>query len=392
MTDNLVDERDDVGIAPISDLGRIARSLDYSAVATGSKLLRTPEHVTLVRTVKDARRELEGTISILRNGLGDDAAEAVDSLRAVDVHLERAGTAVATEARTSSKLARFLRRPIWDDAAAAPHLAAAHDALSGARRVLDRTEGVTDLARDAAMLSDGPATAQARAARVLPPVPDGVSPEVVDRWATRHGDGVQTALRGVSRLFGRPFFKLSSHGAQHIPRTGPVLIAPIHGSDLDTLFFTDGMQRNVRLMANHKLMARFGDGTVIRNSGGFPVDNTGGKSAEGLQIARTILMRERRPVLMFWEGRGVAADYVGEPKAGVARLAIETGAPIVPVGAYGTKPWYTRLLPVNRKVVVYGEPIRTTGMGPEHVESLTELLAQRSEAATRQAEAIARGT
>ncbi len=169
-------------------------------------------------------------------------------------------------------------------------------------------------------------------------------------------------------------------GTEHIP-AGPVIFAPMHGSNADAIFLVNGIPdiRTIRFMANHKLLTLPGIGPVLTKLGGIPVRF--GDSAESISIARGAL-HQGESVAMYPEGRFVYGDHIGEAKTGVARLAIAENVPIVPVATSGTKPRWTQVGHNRRAkpVIMFGRPIKPTSVpGANHtaqVEALTEKLAR----------------
>ncbi len=127
-----------------------------------------------------------------------------------------------------------------------------------------------------------------------------------------------------------------SEGAQHLPATGPVLLASNHVSFPDFLFIGQSMldtKRLVRFMCRHDIWdspARWAmDG--MRH---IPVDRQA-PAAAYLQARR--LLREGEVVCVFPEG-GISAAYtVRALMRGAAGLARETGAPLLPVSIWGSQ-------------------------------------------------------
>ena len=81
-----------------------------------------------------------------------------------------------------------------------------------------------------------------------------------------------------------------------------------------------------------------------------------------LEVARRILLAGHG-LIMFMEGRLVRDEGLGEPRSGVALLAVQTGVAVVPVAAYGNKPAWVfgrkrRPWRRPRTTVVWGEPMR----------------------------------
>jgi 1-acyl-sn-glycerol-3-phosphate acyltransferase len=158
----------------------------------------------------------------------------------------------------------------------------------------------------------------------------------------------------------RVLFTVEHHGVENVPEEGAVIIAGNHPSYLDPVLVGLPIRRKIRFMAWDALFRIPLLGQVIRAMGAFPVDIRKGRGESAYHQARRVL--ESGEVLgIFPEGQRSDQAAMGDLRAGVARLAIETGAPIVPVtigGAMRAWPKW-KLLPRSAKIVVrYHEPIR----------------------------------
>jgi len=166
------------------------------------------------------------------------------------------------------------------------------------------------------------------------------------------------------------FFGLQAKGMENIPTSGPVVIAPNHKSFWDAFFLAAVVSRRLHFMGKAELF-RGWRGRLFVALGGFPVLR--GESDElAIGTARAVL--ERGDVLaLFPEGTRVAdPDKLGNPRRGATRLAIETGAVIIPTAMTGTE---KRKWPLPRKVrIVFGEPIPVTDLAPtpEHAGMLLD--------------------
>lgn len=166
------------------------------------------------------------------------------------------------------------------------------------------------------------------------------------------------------------FFGLQAKGMENIPASGPVVIAPNHKSFWDAFFLAAVVSRRLHFMGKAELF-RGWRGRLFVALGGFPVLR--GESDElAIGTARAVL--ERGDVLaLFPEGTRVAdPDRLGNPRRGATRLAIETGAVIIPTAMTGTE---KRKWPLPRKVrIVFGEPIPVTDLTPtpEHAGMLLD--------------------
>lgn len=143
-------------------------------------------------------------------------------------------------------------------------------------------------------------------------------------------------IRAVFWPFFILYFRLRWKGSKHIPKQGPVIIAANHRSFLDP-FVIGAMSRRPmyfvakrELFEGHRLQRWF-----LNSLGAFPVDRGNG-DGDAMGSAKTILERGE-PVVIFPEGTRIRPGGLGRPRRGVGRLALETGAPVVPVAVIGTE-------------------------------------------------------
>ena len=168
-------------------------------------------------------------------------------------------------------------------------------------------------------------------------------------------------VRGIAIPFMRVYFRLRLEGSEQIPTEGAAIIAPNHKSIWDSFFIAAATKRELRSMGKAELFeGRFGR-TLVR-LGAFPV-RRGQSDAEALETAR-IILRDGGLLSLFPEGtRFRDPDTLGEPRRGAARLALETGAPLLPAAITGTERLFAGPVPKPRRVqVAFGEPILVVGM------------------------------
>ncbi len=168
-----------------------------------------------------------------------------------------------------------------------------------------------------------------------------------------------TSLKTIGRPLFRVLFSAAYQGLENVPENGAVIIAGNHPSYLDPALVMLPLKRPVRFMAWDALFNIPLFGRLIRALGAFPVDLRKGKGEAAFRQAVRVL--ESGDVLgIFPEGGRSEWGFMAELRNGVARLAIETGAPIVPVtigGAFRAWPKW-KLLPKPAKIVVrYHQPI-----------------------------------
>jgi 1-acyl-sn-glycerol-3-phosphate acyltransferase len=153
------------------------------------------------------------------------------------------------------------------------------------------------------------------------------------------------------------YFRLQRIGREHVPNAGPVLLAANHRSFLDPFVIGALTRRPVYYMAKRELFERRWQGWLLNSLGAFPVDRGAGDE-HAMSTARMILERGDC-VVIFPEGTRVRPGPLGAPHRGVGRLALQTGARVVPVAVIGTEDvrrgWRVR----PRKVTIRcGRPLR----------------------------------
>jgi 1-acyl-sn-glycerol-3-phosphate acyltransferase len=142
----------------------------------------------------------------------------------------------------------------------------------------------------------------------------------------------------------------------NVPAAGPVIVAPNHFSFLDHFFVAVYLRRKVRFMAKSQLFKRPMQ-FIYTHGGVFPV-RRGYADEEAFKTAHTLL-EQGELVLMYPEGGRSRSGELGKPKRGVGRLALESGAPVVPTAIVGTqKARNWKRLNFPKVTVLYGEPIR----------------------------------
>jgi 1-acyl-sn-glycerol-3-phosphate acyltransferase len=167
---------------------------------------------------------------------------------------------------------------------------------------------------------------------------------------------VYEIVRMVTCLYAWVFFRTRSHESWKVPTQGPVILAPNHFSFMDHFFTGAGIRRRVQFMAKSQLFK--GPLQYVYNPGGvFPV-RRGVQDEEAFVTAHAVLKRGG-PIVMYCEGgRSRTGKLSEKAKRGIGRLALESGAPVVPVAIHGSsrvRNW--KKLQFPRVVVEYGDPV-----------------------------------
>jgi 1-acyl-sn-glycerol-3-phosphate acyltransferase len=159
-------------------------------------------------------------------------------------------------------------------------------------------------------------------------------------------------------------------GVKNVPRTGPLILAPNHFSQMDHFFTGLYLRRRIRFMAKSQIFGPPVLTYVFKHGGVFPV-RRGHHDEEAFKTIFTLLEQEEM-LLVYAEGGRSRSGEMGRPKAGIGRMALESGAPVVPVAIHGSasvRRWKRFTFP--KVTVQYGEPLSyAVEPGPDHERQL----------------------
>jgi 1-acyl-sn-glycerol-3-phosphate acyltransferase len=164
-------------------------------------------------------------------------------------------------------------------------------------------------------------------------------------------------IRAIVVGFCRVFWRLSINGLEHVPATGPFVLAPVHRSNVDFAIVAACSKRRMRYLAKDSLW-KLGLGRVWESLGGIKVVR-GTPDREAMrQLEATLQGGE--PVVMFPEGTRQTGPEVQPLFDGVAYVAARARVPIVPVGIGGSEramPKGSKMIRPVKITVVIGPPI-----------------------------------
>jgi 1-acyl-sn-glycerol-3-phosphate acyltransferase len=163
----------------------------------------------------------------------------------------------------------------------------------------------------------------------------------------------------------RVVFRPHVQGAEHVPETGPAILASNHLSYADWLFMPLTMTRRVTFVAKAEYFTTPGlkgwlQKTFFSGAGQVPIDRASGSSAEGALTTAKRILADGELFGIYPEGTRSHDGRLYRGKTGVARLALETGVPVIPVAVVGTDvvaPPGKKFGVWTRPHVRYGKPL-----------------------------------
>ena len=173
----------------------------------------------------------------------------------------------------------------------------------------------------------------------------------------------------MKHIFVGPWLKLVYRpwvrGAEHVPADGPAILASNHLAVIDSFFLPLMLDREIVFIGKqeyfngHGMKGRLVAG-FMRGVGTIPVDRGGGKAGEEGLATGLRWLQGGGLFGIYPEGTRSPDGRLYRGKTGVARLALESGAPVLPVAMVGTniaQPVGRRIPKIMRIGTVIGEPL-----------------------------------
>jgi 1-acyl-sn-glycerol-3-phosphate acyltransferase len=203
---------------------------------------------------------------------------------------------------------------------------------------------------------------------------------------------------GILRAFLTPFlmvlFRPKVKGLRHVPGSGPVIIASNHLSFSDSIFMPLVVPRKVTFLAKSEYFTSPGPKGLLKKLtfialGQVPVDRSGGRRSEAALITGLKVLAEGKCLGIYPEGTRSPDGRLYKGRSGIARLAIESGAPIIPVAMFNTEkiqPTGTVVPKVMRVEMIFGEPMYFEGDSTDlqHLRDVTDKIMQTIQALSGQ--------
>ena len=178
---------------------------------------------------------------------------------------------------------------------------------------------------------------------------------------------------GTLRAFLTPFlmilFRPKVKGLRNVPASGPLIIASNHLSFSDSIFMPLVVPRKVTFLAKSEYFTSPGPKGLLKKLtfialGQVPVDRSGGRRSEAALITGLQVLSEGKCLGIYPEGTRSPDGRLYKGRTGIARLAIESGAPVVPVAMFNTEkiqPTGQVVPNIQRVGMTFGEPMYFDG-------------------------------
>jgi 1-acyl-sn-glycerol-3-phosphate acyltransferase len=178
---------------------------------------------------------------------------------------------------------------------------------------------------------------------------------------------------GTLRAFLTPFlmilFRPKVKGLRNVPATGPLIIASNHLSFSDSIFMPLVVPRKVTFLAKSEYFTSPGPKGFLKKLtfialGQVPVDRSGGRRSEAAIMTGLQVLSEGKCLGIYPEGTRSPDGRLYKGRTGIARLAIESGAPIIPVAMFNTEkiqPTGQVIPNIQRVGMTFGEPMYFDG-------------------------------
>ncbi|MFE1645526.1 lysophospholipid acyltransferase family protein [Microbacterium sp. P01] len=178
--------------------------------------------------------------------------------------------------------------------------------------------------------------------------------------------------RFIIRPLARVIYRPRVEGTSLVPKTGPVIFASNHLSFIDSIAIPVAAPRPVHFLAKSSYFDGKGaSGWVSREFftaiGAIPVKRGAGQAALDALEQQRQLLADGKTVALYPEGTRSLDGRLYKGRTGVAFLALQTGAPVVPVGLIGTDevmPVGAKRPAMNKRITVrFGEPLHLAHHG-----------------------------
>lgn len=177
-----------------------------------------------------------------------------------------------------------------------------------------------------------------------------------------------SVVKSVLRPLVKGLYGIQLHGLDLLPSTGPVIIAANHVSFLDSVMIPISIPRPMVYLAKSEYFESWKSAWIFKGLGMIPIRRNDGDDARSALDAAAGVLEAGGVLGVYPEGTRSIDGRLYKGRTGVARLALRSGAPVVPVGIAGSmqimpkrarfpKPW-------GRLTVRFGQPLTFSPQEP----------------------------
>lgn len=179
-------------------------------------------------------------------------------------------------------------------------------------------------------------------------------------------------------------FRPKVTGLRNVPTLGPVIIASNHLSFSDSIFMPLVVPRKVTFLAKSEYFTSPGPKGLLKRLtfialGQVPVDRAGGSKSEAALLTGLSVLADGECLGIYPEGTRSPDGRLYRGRTGIARLAYESGAPVIPVAMFNTaeiQPTGKVIPKILRVEMKFGEPMyfqgAENGSNPEKLRQATD--------------------
>lgn len=175
-----------------------------------------------------------------------------------------------------------------------------------------------------------------------------------------HGKLYPVAKAVMTPVF-RGLWRIATQGLDHVPATGPAIFCPNHTSVIDSFMLPCVLPRRISFVGKAEYMDSWKTKHLFPALGMIPIDRSGGDAAERALATAARVLDAGEFFGIYPEGTRARDGRLHRGHTGPARLALRTGAPIIPVGILGTReiqpPDAKVPRPFKRAELRFGRPI-----------------------------------
>jgi 1-acyl-sn-glycerol-3-phosphate acyltransferase len=180
--------------------------------------------------------------------------------------------------------------------------------------------------------------------------------------SSHHGASkLQDRSRKVAAPVARRLWTFHLEGFDRLPETGPAILCPNHISFLDSAFLMLTLPRRISFVGKAEYLDSWKTKFLFPAMGMIPIDRKGGRASTAALEAAEGVLRRGELFGIFPEGTRSRDGVLYKGHTGPARLALDTGCPVYPIGIVGTaeiQPPDAKLpKPFRSCAITVGDPI-----------------------------------